>query len=583
MAQNLEDSKDIRHTLSTVIEVVRRRRWALIIPGCLAAFCALLVTFTYPRIFVAKTMFERRDSIVIANLISVYQRNPISFANVRKSIYVDIKGYKAVERAVEQLGLYKGLPRDANGDLTSEGRQAKQAMINQIASDCEIYLSDSTDTMDLIRMSLSSKDPAAARAILTALRDNYIQSIQERITQMLENAQAYFKKEADQLREIVSQHEADMVKFRSQFSGADPADPESIVHRLTALTVQREDLKRRAQELEMEIRLNEDYLGKNTPTTSKPASSQPRVATVRVEPPPTRPNPARAEVQRRIDALVALIAERKMAMTEEHPEVRRLRMKLAQAEHELSRTPPLIPVDVAPTVAAAAPSSPDTEGQARRFEQLRLEVAQRNLQQQLAKTRHDLELVERQIARYEAEKGAIFERRQEYLRRQEQLSSAMASFKQEMKRYDGVTEILKAEQNKRGVSFKVLEETQVSPKPVSPTMSRLTTMSLGFGSAVGLACAVLLELLDRTFRAPSQINSILQLPVLQCIGEFVSPGMKRRRLAKRVALHLVATVLILLVCATSGLVYLSLEKPHLYERLKMNPEAMTLRVMGIAP
>jgi len=564
--------------------IVRRRRWALLIPGSLGVLLALLVTFTYPRLYIARTMFERRDSVVIANLISAYQRNPASFTNLRKSLYVDIKGYKPVERAVEQLGLDKHLPRDANGELTAEGRRAKQAMVGEISSDCQVYLQDQTDTMDIITMILPSKDPARAKALLTALRENYIQSTQERITDLLTNAQEYFRNQADRLREQVSLKESEMVKFRARFVGSDPADPESIVHRLTALTIKKEDLSRRIGELETEIRLNEEILGAHAkpPSTDKVTTTQPKLVSVRVEQPATRPNPEYAEQHKRVQLLLAEIAEKKATMTDEHPVVRRLNLRLRQAEQELARIPPTIPLE-APSALSPAVAGADPEEQARKQDRIRLDLAQRNLQQQLAKTKHELGVVEQQIAQLEAEKGTVFERRREYLARQEDLHAAINAFKQETSRYNSITEILNAEKNKRGVTFTVLEETNTSPKPVSPTMSRLLTVSLGFGTAIALACAMLLELLDRSFRSAGQVGSILQLPVLQSIGEIVTPAIRRRRMFKRVVLHATVTVLIGLTTMTGGLVYLSLEKPQWFEGFKANPGAVVRQIIGNGP
>ncbi len=247
--------------LNEALAVARRRRWVFIIPAGLGALAALAYTFTYPRVYNARTMFERRDSLVISNLIRSYQYSPYSFSKMRRSIYVDIKGYKAVEKAVEELGLDKDLPRDANGELTETSRREKQALVNQYSSKCEVYLQDKTDTRDLVSMVLPSKDPEVASALLTRLRDNYIHSAQARMSELLAGAQQYFEKEVDEKREQVSRLETELVAFRSQFQGIDPADPEAVVNRMAALTVKAEDLQRRVDELKTQIRQNEEILG----------------------------------------------------------------------------------------------------------------------------------------------------------------------------------------------------------------------------------------------------------------------------------------------------------------------------------
>jgi len=84
-----ETDQDVRHMLGQLFSVARRRHWAFILPAAFGVLAALGYTFTYPRVYKAKTMFERRDSMVLASLIRSYQYNPYSFPKMRQSIYVE--------------------------------------------------------------------------------------------------------------------------------------------------------------------------------------------------------------------------------------------------------------------------------------------------------------------------------------------------------------------------------------------------------------------------------------------------------------------------------------------------------------
>jgi len=582
-----ETDQDVRHMLGQLFSVARRRHWAFILPAAFGVLAALGYTFTYPRVYKAKTMFERRDSMVLASLIRSYQYNPYSFPKMRQSIYVDIKGYKAVDRAVSELGLDEDLPRDDDGKLTETGRRMKQALVNKFSADCAVYLQDKSDTRDIITVHLPNEEPNVAAALVTRLRDNYIASVQERMNRLLMNAQEYFKTQADKKREEVTQCEEGLVQFRSELLGVDPANPDAIVARMTALRDQREDLTRRIEELGSEIRINEEILSDGGSATTQPADAKrPKVVSVAVAAPPTGPNPAYVSVQKQIQKLETTILEHKMTMTDEHPVVRRARLKIAQLEAELSRIPPTVPVDEASRArpsgrAAAGPV--DAAEAIRRQDQARARVALRRLKGQLDKATKDLAFVKEQMSRYESQKGALFERREDYLRRQTELAVARNEFNAEMNRYNHVTQLINAEQNKRGIAFVVLEDTQVSPKPVSPEIGRLITVSFGFGVAIGLACVLLLELLDRTFRSVGQVSSALQLPVLQSVGQIITPQLRRRRLAKQVAMHVATTVLVGLVCLASGLVYLSLERPQVFHRLTDDPGGVGKQLLGIGP
>ncbi len=301
-------------------------------------------------------------------------------------------------------------------------------------------------------------------------------------------------------------------------------------------------------------------------------------------PVPTKPNPAHAEKKGRILQIEKQLLEMKMTMTEEHPQVRRLRQRLAYFAEELSRTPATIPGPRSSGATAERTAGGLTpEQRVRQHEIARTQAALRSLKRDIAKTERELKAVDERITRYDAEKDTVLERREEFLRRQSDLATTRGDLEAELKRCNYVGQLINAEKNKRGLTFTVLENTQVSTKPVSPKVGRLITVSLGFGVMVGLGCVVLLELLDRTFRSVSQVGSALQLPILQSIGEIITPELRRRRMARQVAMHAAATVLIALVCAASGLVYLSLEKPQEFERIKGNPGLVARQLVGSGP
>lgn len=581
--------QDVRHMLSEGLAIARRRKWVFLIPTCLGCIGALAFTFSFPRIYNARTMIERRESLVLANLGAHY-RSPFRSLKLDGSVYVDIKGYRAVEEAVEQLELDEDLPRDEQGELTETGRRQKQMLVNEISSNCKVYLETERDTgRAQISIILPSKHPQIAKTMVAKLRDNYTQRAQEKTREALRETQDYFQQRVVEKRETVSKLEAELVSFRSQFVGVDPANPESVVNRMGELRVEKEDMTRRLHELDAEIAAQEEILGQAQASTSKgdggksKGPTPPKVMDVRVAQTPTKPNPEYTELEQRIAQIKDEIIEKRMTMTDEHPSVRRLHQKVSQLEQELSRMSPTLEVrrqsSQTGAVASAEPSV-DPADLIRRQNLARAEAALAALKRQRAKTSKELELIESQMARYEAEKGQVFDKREEYLRRQSELDSARSELKAEVKRHNELEQAINADENEMGVIFTILEDAQVSSKPTSPKLTRMFTMSLGFGVAIGLAFVLLLELLDRTFRTPTQVANTLEMPVLQSIGEIVVPQIRRRRMAKQLVMHAIAAGLIGLLIFTSGLVYMSLEQPQKFEKLRENPGVLTRQLIG---
>ncbi len=584
---DLENTQDVRHVLNNVLAVARRRRWVFILPTSLAVTAALVYSFTYPRSYMAKSMFERRDSAVMSNLIRSYQYNPYTFAKLRGSIYVDLKGYKSVEKAVNELGLDKDLPRDAEGNLSEEGERIKQTMINRFSEKCEVYLQDKSDTRDLVTIQLPSQDPELAAALLTRLRDNYIQDMQEKMNQLLRAALEYWEGVAEEKRARVEDLQAKHDSFVAMFTGLDPANPVAVDAQLRSLKAQREDVERRIDALRLDIANNEEILGMAQPTSRpKDRSKSPEVLAVRVAEPPTKPNPEYAEIETKIQAIRDRILELKMTMTEEHPTIQRMRLKIAQLEQELARTPPAIPIESPPASHAAAlepdQNEPSVLERVRQAERAKAEVAIRSLKTRLTTAERELQSLAERIKDYTAKKAAMVQRRDEFVALKENLEIAKGDLKKEKERVHNVAQLLNATKSRRGIVFTVLEDTRVSPKPVSPKLERLLMLNIGFGIAVGLGFVLLFELLDPTFRTTAQVAEVLKLPVLQSLGEIILPEVRRKRLAKQVVLHAVAVVLIGLACLTGGLVYLSLERPQTFEKIKENPNFLSRQLAGLA-
>lgn len=587
-AHDHENVQDVRHMLNEALDVARRRRWTFLIPAAVGTLVAMVYTFTYPRVYNARTIFERRDTLIQANLIRAYQHNPYAFSRLRRSIYIDVKGYKAVEVAIEQLGMDKDLPRDADGELTEKGKRIKQAMVNKFSSKCEVYLQDETDSCDNITVLLPSEKPEVVAALVTKLRDNYIKNARRRIYAILSDAYDYFQEEAKKCRTEVTRLEAKTMAFRAEFPGIDPSDPESVVRRIMAMKAQKGDLEKRIRELKAEIQVNQEargVAGTTTPSSDQIGStSLPSVLNVRVAMPAKRVNPVYAEGEAAVIKLKKEIEDRRSTLTDEHPAMRRLYERSTRLEQELAQTPKTIAAAHGPVVQRGVGGRAglmDEADRIRRQEQIKIEVSLRELNQQLVRAEREARDTHERTALLENQKVAVLERREEFLCLKNDLAAARESLAKESKRLVSISELLKAEKNNSGVTFEVLEETQVSPKPVSPKVGRLVTMSIGFGIAVGLGLVLLTELLDRTFRSASQVTEALGLPVLQSIGQIITPEYRRRRFARQVMMHATATAVIALAGVTGGMVYLSLEKPQLFERIKDDPGLVTRQILGI--
>ena len=89
---------------------------------------------------------------------------------------------------------------------------------------------------------------------------------------------------------------------------------------------------------------------------------------------------------------------------------------------------------------------------------------------------------------------------------------------------------------------------------------------VSLGIALGVIAVFLREVFDRSLRDPSRVRQSLGIPVLEIIGE-IRGGRACGWLGRRLFPPAFASVQAILLLGISALVYLSLEKPALYDRI----------------
>ncbi|HSW44192.1 MAG TPA: hypothetical protein VLM89_01310 [Phycisphaerae bacterium] len=554
-------TSDLRLMIAKVMAILCQRLWLFVIPLLGGMLVSLAASLTLPRRYVLSTIFERRDDVVITKLIS--SNSPYSFATLRRSLWINLMGYHALGAAIDDLGLTKDLPRDEKGELTSEGRVEKQKIINRLSGCLELNTLEKSEFLDLIEVRYKGDDPDLGVQLVAKLSENYMRNTREWITQVLIKSKDFFAAEADKRRESATRKEAELLHMTVTHPGITPADPDVIHQRLIAVKMAVEETQLRRDEMWSKARSLTEYLE---------SLSQPDAAgTVlqRSGPAGTVPNPQRARLQQEMDRVKAEISDAKALrqMTDNHPLVVGLREKLEQIRQMYEQQPEI--------VAGPAFEPPPTDASAAVVqERRRVEAELKALKESL--TRIDADLARRQAekAQLEQDKGMLFERRQAYLMRQEEVQGLKGDLRVWDGHVDTVSRVLAAEEGKRGICFGTVEVARRPARPTSPTLGGVFLLSAGIGLALATAAVFLREVLDRTLRDPAAIRQTLGIPVLETIGD-IRVGKRRTWFSRHTLLPAIAGVEAIALAGVSVMVFLSLQRPELYHRLAIGRTTAT--------
>jgi len=553
-------ASDLQQVIGKVIAVLSYRRWLFIIPLLLGILGSLAVSLLMPRHYIVCTIFERRDDMVVAKLVST--NSPYSFGTHRRSLKINLQGYHALAAAVEDLGLTKDFPRDEQGAYTPEGLAMHANLVGNLALCVDVNLMESGDYIDLVRVRYRGPDPELGMALVSQLRDNYIRNTQALLSDILHKSKEFFGQEVEKFSGKAAKLEAELLGFSLANPGADPASPDVISQRLMAVGLGIEDLSMRRADLESKIANLTEYLQdlEQRPSTGKPGSLPPTPAGAWL------PNPQRQRLQAAIDNVKTEIADLKAVhgMRDAHPRVEGLRNKLEQLRLGFERTPEQIAGDPNPSrfsmAAQAGPLDPLAN------ERKRVEMETKSLRQDVE--RLDRELTKRKAEKklLEQEKGKLFERRETFLMRKQETENAKSDLRAWKGHIDTVSRLLAAEESKRGIGFAVVDKARRPATPVSPTMGGAFLLSAGFGLALATAVVFLREVFDRSFRDPAEVRQSLGIPVLETIGE-IQTSPKPGKLIRRMILPAVVTVEALAVFAMAMFVFLSLRYPQTFDHL----------------
>lgn len=547
---------DFQQMVSRVLSILRQRRWLFVLPLLAGLFAGLAGSLFIPRKYVIGSMFERRDDVVITNLLT--NNSPYSFETLRRSLPIDLVGYNAVSEVIEQLGLDRGLPRDAQGELTAEGKTRRQALLNRITKQLDVNLAEKSTFLDLIEVKYAGDQPDLGVKLVTRLKDNYISHTRQRISDILTKSHDFFNHEANKHKERAASLEAELLQMAVTHPGVDPNDPGVLDQRLLNESLALDELTRRRNESLNKLRSLEEYLSQ---LEGRPAGLG-SLATQAASPIPTTvANPQRQRLETEIEKVRVEITDAKTLkkMTDEHPIVAALRQKIVELQKQAEAVPASFAVDTPVGHVDPGISPLDTEKK-------RVRAEMNALQGSVAQTKDEEVRHQNERARLEEEKGHLFERRQSFLARQQEVQAAKSDLNVWQNHVETIARVLTAETEARGIQFSTVDEARRPPKPVSPTLAGIILVSLALGIAFGTAAVFLREVLDRSLRSVQRVRETLGVPVLESIGAI---RLTRGPAAaiRRCVLPVLATLEAGLVVAAGALAYLSVELPTVYEHV----------------
>jgi len=534
---------DIRHTLHEIWRVVRARRWLFVLPACAVATLAFVASLGVPRLYDGGAIVKSEHDPVFSMVNATVWSKP--FSEIRDRMKTAIKDPDLIEAAIREQGLLDDLERYPDGSLTPAAQRQRDRLVSEIANGLSTKTISETDNERIIQITMRHPRREIIPGMLESIRSRYVPKATDMAVHVLEDVQAFLRAEADKSRDRIAQLNQRLVEFELKYPGIDPDRPDRTQAEQTKLIIEKVDAENEVQDLrlyEAELRNALAMLDGNG--TSRPTAPRPI------------PNPRRAaiieDIQRLSDEIEQGMTQKQM--TEAHPAIIRAREQIALRRMELDETPATISETV--TVEGEASRIAALDETRRQFDKLAARVA--------AKDRRLAAVVSR-LKDIDHSRALAMEYRQPYHKTKAEIARLTSELKQWQEQIAPVSQVLYLDNKDRSVRFSAIQDSWVTPTPVTPKMSLVMLICTGLGAAVGIIAVLIAELIDHSYRTAKQLTTSLGLPVIESIDEIMTLTATRRRLIRKVLVMPVAVMVAGTAALTSGmLAYMSLENPTQY-------------------
>src|SRR3984893_14613363 len=308
MSEDVEGKTEEGLSLQQYVSIGRRRRWYFLVPLFIGWLIVWGMSWFMPSIYRSSTLILVEQPTVP----SQYVVPNIASDNLQdrlQSITQQILSRTRLMRIIESQNLY------------SKGRHrlTQDEAIEQMRKDIEIELVHDRDQLTAFNIYYSSHDPRAAQQVTKELTNLFITDNLEARQEQSENTTRFLETHLEEARKSLSEQEERIREFKDQHLGDLPGQLQTNLQILsglqTQLAAEQEALNRAKQQSVYLESLLGQYRSVQRSSTSVDNVSM-----------------GLSAVQQELDRLKARLADLSSHYTDLHPDVRKVKEKIAKAE-----------------------------------------------------------------------------------------------------------------------------------------------------------------------------------------------------------------------------------------------------------
>jgi succinoglycan biosynthesis transport protein ExoP len=443
------------------LEVPLRRPWLVVVPFALTVVLSVVATLVLPKKYKSTTLILVESQKLPETFVA---KMPADETNKRlQTIRQEILSRTRLETVAKELDPY--------GDLATA---SMSGIVDRMRDAIEIAVKGN----DAFTIEFVHRDPRKAQAVTNRLATLFIGEVARTREEQVKEAYQFIDGQLQDARRELEKREEALRHYKEQHMGA---LPEQTTANLA--TLQRLQLE--LQSVNENLRMAADRLPNLTSVPSK-AGEDPE-----------------AELRQLQDQLTAL----RSRYTDEHPDVKALRARIAEVQRDLKGRP------------AVEPDAGSLEAEKTRRE--------------IENLRHRREDIEGRITTFQARVEAA-------PRAEEDIATLSRDFQKLNENYLALLNrkldaqmAAKMEQRWKGEQFRVLDPANLPDHHVSPSLPLFLMGGILAGLVAGLGTSLTAEFLDPSVKSIHELEALVPFPVLAVIPSVGATTKPQKRASRR--------------------------------------------------
>jgi succinoglycan biosynthesis transport protein ExoP len=511
------------------LEILRRRRWFILLPLFAGWLAVWIVSWWLPSIYRSGTLILVEQptvpqQFVVPNIAGDLQER-------LQSITQQILSRTRLLHIIEGLNLY----------AKARQQHTPDEIVERMRKDIEIELvRDKNNELSSFNIYYSSRDPQVAQRVTSELSNLFISENLEARQAQSQSTTKFLESELEEARKSLSEQEEKVREFKDKHLGELPGQTQSNLQILSGLQNQLQTEEEALNHAKQQNVYLESLLGqyRNLPETPKTAGTAPM---------------GLPEIEQELQKLRAQLADLTAHYTDRHPDVRKTKEQIARTEKMRDQ----MAASLKSKTADPEKADGSTDGVPLRDAGpiLELESQLKVSKIEIANRQKAVDEIKSKIPDYQARlnRSPVME---------QQLADLTRGYDQSKANYDSLLKkkndselATSLELQQQGEHFRVLDPPSLPVKPYSPKRLQLCAIGLVVGllfSGVSTAGA---ELLDDRIHDEKTLKKLIQVPVLSEIPNVSTDKEKDAESRDGWLVWATASVMLVSILAGSALSY----------------------------